>query len=126
MSRILIVEDQAHIARVVALGLSREGYDIDIAMDGAQGLEKLRAGGIDILITDVEMPRMDGRQLCQSMHDSLAGPKPATFVMTAKTDASIRSWIDALPNTELLEKPVSLRILKSKLANIIKNAGADA
>lgn len=115
MYKILVVDDQPHIIRVIRLGLEREGYRVETAGNGQEALEHLRDGRYDVLITDVEMPHMGGRSLCEALHREVDGPLPYTLVLTAKTDVSIRSWVDALPDTDLLEKPVSLHWLKAIL-----------
>lgn len=117
MHKILVVDDQPHIIRVIRLGLEREGYQVESAGNGQEALERLQNGRYDVLITDVEMPRMSGRELCEALHRNVAGPLPYTLVLTAKTDVSIRSWVEALPATQLLEKPISLHRLKASLSH---------
>src|SRR5437868_889116 len=59
-SRILVVEDDLHLAEGMAENMRAEGYDADTAHDGKLGLEKALAGGYDLLVLDVMLPQMDG------------------------------------------------------------------
>jgi CheY-like chemotaxis protein len=58
--RALVVDDEAAIARVVEINLKRAGYDVSIARDGIEALEKVRTDRPDIIVCDVMMPRLDG------------------------------------------------------------------
>ncbi len=113
--RILVVDDEPHIIRVVKLSLSRQGYHVDAARNGEEALEKLRAQSYDVMITDIQMPRMNGKQLCLEMHENIPERTPLTLVLTSRTDLEHREWVHRLPNTELLEKPVSLKWLTARL-----------
>lgn len=115
MRRILVVDDQPHIVRVIRLSLERSGYAVDAAGNGAEALVRLAEQSYDVLITDIEMPVMDGLELCETMHTRVSGRKPITFIVTAKTDAALRERAQALSDTEFLEKPLSLRQLTAKL-----------
>ena len=115
MRRILLVDDQPHIIRVIKLTLDRQGFNVDTAANGEEALGKLRGDAYDVLITDIEMPRMDGQRLCEVMHQQLTDLKLLTLVITAKTDQELRDWAARLPRTEFLEKPLSLRRLTARL-----------
>lgn len=122
MKRILLVDDQPHIIRVIKLALDQKGYHVDTAGDGLRALECLRAQRYDVLITDVQMPRMDGQQLCEAMHGEMPERCPFTLVVTARADGDIGEWAQRLPRTEFLEKPVSLRHLVQRLERLFTAA----
>jgi CheY-like chemotaxis protein len=114
--RVLVADDQAHVIRVVKLKLEHSGYAVDTAKNGLEALEKLRRDRYDVLITDMEMPRMDGQALCNAMHAELTDGVPLTLIVTGKTDEPLRQWASSLPNTRFLEKPLSLRSLTTYLS----------
>ena len=58
--KILLVEDEADLAMIVADTLSQQGYTVTLAANGDEGLHKFFEGGFDIVIADVMMPKMDG------------------------------------------------------------------
>lgn len=65
MKRILIVEDDSHIADLLALHLRDEGYQIEHAADGIAGMSMLEQGGWDALILDLMLPGIDGLDICR-------------------------------------------------------------
>jgi two-component system chemotaxis sensor kinase CheA len=65
--RILVVDDSLTTRSLEKSILEAHGYDVRVAVDGIQALEELRAGGADLVITDVMMPRMDGLELLEKM-----------------------------------------------------------
>ena len=71
MKRILIVDDEPHVVRVLKLALERAGYLVDQAGDGKEALEYLQRSEPDVLITDIDMPRMTGRELCTHIDKEL-------------------------------------------------------
>lgn len=109
------MDDQPHIVRVIRLSLEARGYIVEVAANGEQALDKLREQLYDVLITDIEMPRLDGRTLCEIMHRELDGERPLTLIVTARSEVGLYEWIRSLPDTELLEKPLSLRRLNARL-----------
>ncbi|NIR30988.1 MAG: response regulator [Gammaproteobacteria bacterium] len=109
------MDDQPHIVRVIRLALEGRGYTVQTASNGEQALSKLREERFHVVITDIEMPRLDGRALCEAMHREFPGPQPLTLVITARPELAAREWVHFLPNTELLEKPLSLRRLNARL-----------
>jgi two-component system response regulator PilR (NtrC family) len=91
-AKILIVDDEKTIRESVAMVLSEEGYETDLASDGKIALEKLNENDYDILITDLKMPEMDGIELMN--HCLKICPQTSVIIITAH--ASIDSAIKAL------------------------------
>jgi CheY-like chemotaxis protein len=58
--RILVVDDDVAVSRVMAIMLQRAGYEVALAADGRQGVDAWENGGVDLIMMDVQMPRMDG------------------------------------------------------------------
>jgi two-component system KDP operon response regulator KdpE len=65
--RILIVDDEPQIARVLRTSLQSNGHEVIVARDGADALEQFRRGQPDLVITDLAMPNMDGLELCRQL-----------------------------------------------------------
>ena len=85
MPKILIAEDEAHILRVMSMWLHRHGYDIIEAVNGAAALERLRQEPVDMIISDMNMPELDGFQLVQAVRDRLRLKVPF-LLLTARCD----------------------------------------
>lgn len=85
MPRILVVEDEAHIQRILSLWLQRHGYDILEAADGAAALEVLDRETVDLIISDMNMPGMNGFQLVQAARNERHLDVPI-MLLTARCD----------------------------------------
>jgi two-component system, OmpR family, alkaline phosphatase synthesis response regulator PhoP len=83
MTRILIVEDNEDLARGLANNLEIEGFDTEIASDGATGLARARAGHPDLLILDLMLPEMDGYRVLSSLRDE--ENMVPVLILTART-----------------------------------------
>jgi two-component system sensor histidine kinase and response regulator WspE len=70
-ARILVVDDSITVREMERQLLSRHGYDVDVAVDGKDGLNKLRTGRYDLLVTDIDMPRMTGVELTRAVRQDL-------------------------------------------------------
>jgi two-component system, OmpR family, KDP operon response regulator KdpE len=72
--RILVVDDEPQITRVLRTSLSSQGYDIRVANDGETALEIMKDWTPDLVITDLSMPNMDGLELCRKLRPSVRAP----------------------------------------------------
>ncbi len=103
MSRILIVDDEPRILLLMKGLLKTNGYEVETAKDGAAALEIVRAGGADIVVTDLRMQPMDGMALFREVH--AASPDVPVILLTAY--ASVETAIDAMKSGifDYLTKP---------------------
>jgi CheY-like chemotaxis protein len=122
--RILVADDEMHMIRVVKLFLERAGYKVDTASNGQEALDSILLAPPDALLTDISMPRMTGQQLCMELQKRLPERTFPIFVMTSMTERENREWTQRIPNTALLEKPVSMRMLIAELARRFAPAAA--
>ncbi len=111
MKRILIVDDEPHAIRILRQALERNGYEVEGASNGLFALEKIRAQMPDVLITDIQMPRMSGKELCQQIQEQMPQREFLIFIVTSRTDLEHREWSGSINNMMFLEKPVSVRQL---------------
>jgi len=65
--RILIVDDEPDFCSIVQGQLEKEGFDVDVAYNGVEGLEKVHASPPDAIVLDVMMPEMDGYEVCKKL-----------------------------------------------------------
>jgi CheY-like chemotaxis protein len=113
---ILIVDDEAHVIRVLRLMLERSGYHVISASDGNEALEKMADGRPDAMVTDIQMAGMDGRELCRTTRARYPDDRFLILVMTSMTASDEREWVRQLDHIEFLEKPLSPRQLVARLA----------
>jgi DNA-binding response OmpR family regulator len=85
MARIIVAEDDRHISRVLSLWITRNGHEVLQADDGEQALDRIRETRPDLLVTDVNMPILDGMQLLQVVRDEELIPHPA-IILTSRCD----------------------------------------
>lgn len=85
MAKILIVEDEAHIARILALWLRQHGYEILEARDGRAALEILSREAVDLIVSDMNMPELDGLGLVRAVRTDLKLTVPI-FLLSARCD----------------------------------------
>ena len=115
MKRILLVDDQAHVLRVIKLSLDRNGFEVDTALTGEIALQMLAENTYDIVITDLDMPGMTGKDLCQSIEQNFPVDPSLNFIIIDEPSAELSDWVLTLQKTELVEKPLSLRWLVARL-----------
>ena len=85
MATILVAEDDLHILRVISLWLKRNGHEVAEARTGPEALARLRAGGVDLMVTDVNMPGMTGLDLLATATAEGLLPRGA-IVLTSRCD----------------------------------------
>ena len=120
-TKILIVDDEAYIRRVLELKLKNKGYEVITAVNGAEGLEKLKLYDPDVVITDIKMPAMDGRALCEKINNSNNDKPYLIIVVTCSVSEGNIRWINNMRDTLLLEKPFSPSRILEAIENRVEN-----
>ncbi len=126
MQNILLVEDEPHVVRIMKLALEKNGYSVSVSHNGEQALEKMNKELPDLLITDINMPRMNGEELCKNIEIHYPNRGFPILVLTSKTEIEHREWTRKMKNTMFLEKPVSIRKLLKLLDNKTDGSGIAA
>ena len=121
-TKILIVDDEAYIRRVLELKLKNKGYEVITAINGAEGLEKFNLYHPDVLITDIKMPGMDGRALCEKINNSNNDKPYLIIVVTCSVSDGNLRWINNMRDTLLLEKPFSPSRVLDAIEGYIKSS----
>ena len=122
--RILIADDQRHVVRVMSQALERQGYQVEGVPNGEVALQRVREQHPDVLITDIEMPRMTGEELCKQIQKEMPDREFLIFVITSRTELEHREWSSNIDNVMFLEKPVSIRKLISELERYFESTAA--
>jgi CheY-like chemotaxis protein len=113
--RVLLVDDHPHVLRVLRLTLEKEGFEVATAANGEEGLFVAELRMPDAVVTDIQMPRMNGREFCAALDERFPLRAFPIFVMTSMTERSERAWSSAMHDVVFLEKPVSPRELAARL-----------
>jgi len=119
-ARILVVDDEAHLAAGIRENLEAEGYRTDVAHDGVAGLERLRAHEFDLVVLDVMMPNMDGVELCARLRRE--GIQTPVLFLTVKGDADDRVRGFEAGGDDYLTKPFHLKELLLRVAAILRRS----
>lgn len=117
MQKVLIIEDEKEIARIQKDYLEKSGYIVVIAEDGESGLNTFYAENPDIIILDLNLPKLDGYKVCRKIREVSGLP---IIMVTAKTKE-----IDELLGLELgaddyVKKPFSPKVLVSRVKSLLK------
>ncbi len=110
--RVLIVEDESTLAASVRFHLEREGFEVDVALDGIQGLESFRAREPDIVLLDLMLPGMPGMDVCRQIRTTSDVP---VIMLTAKdSEADIVAGLEVGAD-DYVTKPFSMRELIARV-----------
>ena len=116
--RILVVEDEAPLAEGIRENLEAEGYEATIAADGPSGLDRIRAGGLDLVLLDVMLPGLDGFAVCEMAREE--GHDVPILFLTARGAADDRIRGLEAGGDDYLAKPFHLRELLLRVAAILR------
>ena len=118
--KILVVDDDRVLADVVAFTLRREGFDVIQAYDGAAGFQRWADERPDLLILDVNMPKMDGFELCRRIR--VQANTPIILLTVRGEDDDIVSGLE-IGADDYIVKPFSPRQLAARVKAILRRAG---
>ena len=104
---ILVADDEPYVTRVVKLKLSNAGYEVITASNGLEALEKIRMLKPDVVISDVNMPKLGGKELCFRAIPLKKEKDFLTIVITSSIDKEDRIWAESMEKTVFVEKPFS-------------------
>lgn len=124
MARILVVEDESDLNRIICRRLRDRGYDVTSAEDGVVALERMEESRFDMVLTDIMMPRMDGFELADSIR--LTDKNIPIIFMTAKDDKTSKMLGYSIGVDDYIVKPFDLDILIMKIAAMLRRARIEA
>ena len=118
-SRILVVEDEAPLAQLLAESLGADGHRVEVASNGVEALERIVLHRYDVIISDLKMPRLDGRQLFEEV--TRLDPSLARRMIFSTGDVASRRTQDFFERTHapLLVKPFDLREVHRTVAELL-------
>lgn len=120
---VLVIDDDAYIRRVIELKLKKNGYEVVTASNGMEGLDLVHSLKPDAVITDLNMPNMDGEALCRATNPLKKERDFLTVVLTARVNPDERKWLAEMQTTQFFEKPFSPSRLLSCVDEYFKSLG---
>lgn len=119
---ILIVEDEAEIAELIQLYLSKEGFDCHICRDGTTALERFKTIQPDLIVLDLMLPGLDGLEVCARIRQQRALKDPYIMMLTAKGEELDRIIGLSTGADDYMVKPFSPRELVARVRAVLRRS----
>jgi len=108
LKKILVADDNRVILNIVRFNLERAGFAVTVARDGCEAWNLLQAGDVDLLITDYQMPGMNGEKLCRRLRDDASlGNTPVIMLSAKGLEIDLARLQDELKLHQVVFKPFS-------------------
>ncbi|XOK65006.1 response regulator transcription factor [Paenibacillus elgii] len=120
MIKILVVDDESSIRTAVAYALRREGYEVEMAADGQEALDKVETFRPAVMVLDVMMPRVSGYDVCRKLDGR---PRPAILLLTVKDDIVDKVLGLELGADDYMTKPFDMRELLARVKALSRRGG---
>src|SRR5437764_9696341 len=117
--RILLVDDEQAIQKLLAYPLRKDGYDVICADSGSDALQRFRDGEFDLVVLDVMLPQVDGFEVCRQLRARSAVP---IIMLTAKAEEFDKVLGLELGADDYITKPFSLREFRSRVRAVLRRA----
>ncbi|MEL7060464.1 MAG: response regulator transcription factor [Acidobacteriota bacterium] len=118
MSRILVVDDEEHLAQGLAYNLRNAGYDVDLAVDGATALDALDKNAFDLVVLDVMLPDLSGLEICDRLRKT-GDTTPILMLSARDRSEDAIAGLDAGAD-DYLTKPFDLDMLLAKVRGALR------
>lgn len=118
MKKILIIEDEKKIRRFLQLELEHEGYNVTVAEDGAEGIDKFKKDYFDLILLDLMMPKLSGEEVCKKIRETSEIP---IIVLTAKDQVLNKVELLDMGADDYLTKPFEVEELFARMRVALRN-----
>lgn len=116
---ILIVDDSPVVVEAVRDALDKDGYNVLTAGDGIEGLDMIKQNHVDLILLDIDMPRMNGYQLCKLIKRDDKFKNIPVVMLTAKSADTDRMWGVKAGTDEYLTKPFNYAKVKEIMGRFL-------
>ncbi|WP_291255830.1 response regulator transcription factor [Fusobacterium sp.] len=118
MKNILIIEDDEKIRRILQLELTHEGYKVDIAIDGDDGIDKFNSNKYDLILLDLMLPKLSGEEVCKNIRSMSEIP---IIVITAKDQIKNKIELLDMGADDYITKPFNIDELFARMRVAFRN-----
>jgi two-component system phosphate regulon response regulator PhoB len=125
-ARILIVEDERPLAELIAYNLRREGYEVALAHDGREGLQKVQALSPNLVILDLMLPGLGGLDVCRELRAGERTRQIPVLILTAKAEETDQLVGFTLGADDYVTKPFSVKVLVQRVRVLLRRADGPA
>ena len=119
MARVLLVEDNEMNRDMLSRRLQRKGFEVDLALDGRQGVEMARAGAYDLILMDMSLPELDGWEVTRQLRASPETQRVPIIALTAHAMAGDRERAIEAGCDDYDTKPIELPRLLAKIEALL-------
>jgi len=123
-SKILIVEDENSLVEVLSYNLLRDGYEVIVAKEGAEGLRKTQMLLPDLVILDLMLPGLNGLDICRELRASSRTTGIPILMLTAKGEETDQSVGFAMGADDYVTKPFSVKVLLQRIKVLLRRAAS--
>jgi DNA-binding response OmpR family regulator len=120
---ILLVDDEESVQKLLTYPLEREGYRVVQARDGEEALERFEADGVDLIVLDLMLPKVDGLEVCRRVRATSSVP---IIMLTARDDEVDKVLGLELGADDYITKPFSIREFRSRVRALLRRAQLSA
>lgn len=124
--KILVADDEPDILRTIAIMLESEGYEVATALDGEETVKKIAANTPDLIILDMILPKINGREIAELLKNMGRGRKIPLIVITAQAQRSEKESLKCAGADCCLIKPFDLYLLKDKIESLLNGGNNNA
>ncbi len=118
--RILVIEDEQDIRELINYNLTREGYEVELAASGEEGLRRVRERRPDLVLLDLMLPGVDGLEVCRRLKSDRQNAPIQIMMLTAKgEDADVVAGLE-LGADDYVVKPFSPRVLLARVRAVLR------
>jgi DNA-binding response OmpR family regulator len=118
-ARILLVDDEQSVQKLLSYPLRKEGYEVVPAMDGQEALERCRGQSFDLIVLDVMLPKLDGFDVCRQIRAQSSVP---IIMLTAKAEEFDKVLGLELGADDYITKPFSMREFRSRVKAVLRRS----
>ncbi len=118
-ARILLVDDEQSVQKLLAYPLRKEGYEVVPALDGEEALERCRGQSFDLIVLDVMLPKLDGFDVCRQIRAQSSVP---IIMLTAKAEEFDKVLGLELGADDYITKPFSMREFRSRVKAVLRRS----
>ncbi|MXV37322.1 response regulator [Flavobacteriaceae bacterium Ap0902] len=123
--KILLVDDEPDILEFLSYNLNKEGYEVETAENGVEGLKKAKALKPDLILLDIMMPEMDGIETCKEIREVDSLSNALIVFLSARTEEFTQLAGYEVGANDYITKPVKPKVLMSKIKALLKLKSQD-
>lgn len=123
-SRVLVVDDEPDLVRILEFGLKAAGYAVETASDGQEGLKKARESKPDIILLDLMLPKLDGYKVCRLLKFDERYKHIPIMILSARTQEGDQTLAHEMGANRFLTKPYEFAEILEHIQALLKEAAA--